>query len=123
MSALTEMTTRLSELYGVKCDFQCDQMVLLAGNHTATQFYRIAQEATTNAIRHAHPTQINIYLNCSDNAVVLRVLDDGRGFSANDSTPGMGLRTMQYRASLINAELIVTPLASRGTEVVCKMPL
>ncbi|MCA9157328.1 MAG: PAS domain S-box protein, partial [Planctomycetales bacterium] len=98
MSSLAEMTARLSQLYGVTCEFRCEQSVLLADNQTATQLYRIAQEATTNAIRHAQPTQIVISLTCTKNVVTLRVVDNGSGIVESESPLGMGLRTMRYRA-------------------------
>ncbi|MEZ6076861.1 MAG: PAS domain-containing sensor histidine kinase [Pirellulaceae bacterium] len=123
MSSLAEMTARLSQLYGVTCEFRCEQSVLLADNQTATQLYRIAQEATTNAIRHAQPTQIVISLTCIKNVVTLRVVDNGSGIVESESPLGMGLRTMRYRARLINADLAIAALAAGGTEVVCKLSL
>jgi signal transduction histidine kinase len=45
MTALSEMSIQLQELTGIRCSFQCDQPVLLRDNKTATQLFRIAQEA------------------------------------------------------------------------------
>lgn len=123
MSSLSEMIACLSQLYGVTCKFQCERSVLLADNQTAMQLYRIAQEATTNAIRHAQATQIIVSLHCTQDEVTLRVADDGLGIVESESLQGMGIRTMRYRARLINADLEIAPLAGGGTEVVCKIPL
>ncbi len=49
MAALTELTNRISELQGVRCVFECIETVPIEDNFTATQLYRIAQEAITNA--------------------------------------------------------------------------
>lgn len=65
---------------------------------------------------------LSIALKCTDNIVVLRIADDGHGLES-ESQSGMGLRTMRYRARLINADLMIARLASGGTEVVCKLPL
>ncbi len=103
--------------------FQCDQPVLLRDNETATQLYRIVQEATTNSIKHANPTQIAISLSGDAERVVLRIADDGSGIRVDQSPiSGMGLRTMAYRASMIKSDLAIQPLPEGGTEVICSVP-
>ncbi len=122
MSSLSEMSTQLNEMTGVQCTFQCDNPVPLRDNETATQLFRIAQEATTNAIRHAHPQCITISLERDDHRIVLRIKDDGKGIEADDaSAAGMGLRTMAYRARMIHGELEVHSVQAGGTEVVCSV--
>ncbi|TWU46674.1 sensor histidine kinase [Rubripirellula reticaptiva] len=122
MSALSEMCIQLSEVDGIDCSFQCDKPVLLRDNETATQLFRIAQEATTNAIRHAHAAHVRILLERTDQRVVLRIIDDGRGIETSDPpATGMGLRTMAYRARMIQGELDVHPVDVGGTEVVCSV--
>ena len=127
MSALTEMTARLNDAYGVCCTFECGLPVVVCDNQTATQLYRVAQEATTNAIRHAHPSQLAIRLEASSEAVTLRITDNGTGMRANETTgqapPAMGLRTMYYRAGIIGGRLTVQPRAGGGTEVQCRLPV
>ena len=122
MSSLSEMSTQLNELTGVQCTFQCDKPVPLRDNETATQLFRIAQEATTNAIRHAHPQTITISLERDDHRIVLRIKDDGSGIETDDaSAAGLGLRTMAYRARMIHGELGVHSVQTGGTEVVCSV--
>jgi two-component system sensor kinase FixL len=127
MSALTEMAARLNDTYGVRCTFECGLPVVVCDNQTATQLYRIAQEATTNAIRHAHPSQLAIQLEASSDSVTLRVSDNGMGMKASETAshalPAMGLRTMYYRAGIIGGRLTVQPRAGGGTEVQCKLPV
>lgn len=120
MSALSELSGQIDDIPEIKCSFRCDKPVLLRDNETATQLYRIAQEATSNAIRHAHPERIMISLERADQHVILRVTDNGSGITTNRSRlSGMGLRTMAYRARMIHGELDVHPIESGGTEVVC----
>jgi PAS domain S-box-containing protein len=122
MSALSEMSTQIEELTGIQCSFRYDQPVLLWDNETATQLFRIAQEATTNSIRHGQADEITISLEQFENQVVLRIRDNGCGIDPNDPpTSGMGLRTMAYRAHVIQGELDVHPLNDGGTEVSCKV--
>jgi PAS domain S-box-containing protein len=120
MSALSEMSSQLNQLTGIRCSFQCDQPVLLRDNETATQLFRIAQEATTNAIRHGQPDKITISVERCDHHVILRITDNGNGIGTSDSqSSGMGLRTMAYRARMIQGQLEVRPIPTGGTEVVC----
>lgn len=122
MSALAELAAQLNELTSVHCSFDCDAPVLLGDNVTATQLYRIAQEATTNAIRHAQPERIAISLTRVGQRVVLRIIDNGSGIAKTDTrSAGMGLRTMAYRARMIRGELDIHPLPDGGTEVICSV--
>lgn len=87
-------------------------------------FYRIAQEAVQNALKHASATEIDIEL-WSDGAVVgLAIVDDGRGLPRGDEfRKGLGMRTMHFRASAIGGTLTIEPLGDRGTAVRCEAPL
>jgi signal transduction histidine kinase len=88
----------------------------------ANELYRIAQEAVTNALRHGHARRITVRLSRADGGVRLAVLDNGCGMPADVShAQGMGLRVMQYRASLIGGKLAVQRRRSGGTEVLCRV--
>lgn len=122
MSALSELASRLNDLPGIRCSFHCEQPVLIRDNEMATQLFRIAQEATTNAIRHGEPDEITISMERTDHHLILRIADNGSGIAPNDFVcKGMGLRTMGYRARMINGDLQVRPLVNGGTEVVCSI--
>jgi len=120
MAALAELAARTDELGGVRCDFRCDEPVSIGDNQTATQLYRLAQEAVTNALKHSRARKIVIELNAAENIVTLSVADDGQGvpdlFSPN---VGSGLRIMRYRAELIGAEFRLARNEPRGTIVAC----
>lgn len=82
--------------------------------------YRVAQEALTNAARHADARSVELSLTRQDAAVVLEVRDDGRGFAP--LTEGSGLLGMRERAALVDAELTVTSQPRRGTTVRLRVP-
>ncbi|TWU42444.1 PAS domain-containing sensor histidine kinase [Novipirellula artificiosorum] len=120
MSALSEMCNRLQELYAVQCSFECVQPVRLRDNQVATQMYRIAQEATTNAVKHGNAKRISVSLSGGQDNAVLRVVDDGVGISDDGGKcSGMGLKIMQYRAGIAGGELRIQPASHGGTEVTC----
>jgi signal transduction histidine kinase/streptogramin lyase len=86
------------------------------------QLARIAQEAITNAVRHARARRIRAELRY-DEGVTLSVVDDGAGFELElEQTQGRdaahwGLAGMYERAARIGARLLVTSAPDRGTEV------
>jgi len=91
---------------------------------TVVALYRIVQEAINNVVRHAGARRISVRLGTGDGWARLLVEDDGRGLA---DTPGRrtgGLSNMFTRASLIGAELKVTPSeGSRGTRLELRLPL
>lgn len=121
MDALRELASRTDELDGVACAFKCEQPVQVGDSLTATHLYRIAQEALTNSLKHARPEHILIALDTNNGQPILQVADDGIGFGSAEQSEGMGLKTMHYRASLIRANLTISPVEAGGTLVTCKV--
>src|SRR5207245_8748352 len=86
----------------------------------ATQLYRIAQEAVTNAVRHSEAAHITIRLLTEGPATTLTVTDDGVGiYNRLPNANGIGLRIMRHRAVSIGASFAAGPGAGRGTVVRC----
>jgi signal transduction histidine kinase len=89
----------------------------------ALHLYRIAEEAVTNAVKHAGAKCITIGLAILAGRPVLEIADDGKGIGQKLKTEGMGLRNMQYRANVIGGELMVEARKGGGTCVRCTLPL
>jgi signal transduction histidine kinase len=89
----------------------------------ALHLYRIAEEAVTNAVKHAGAESITIGLAILAGRPVLEIADDGKGIGQKVKTEGMGLRNMQYRANVIGGDLTVEPRKGGGTCVRCTLPL
>jgi signal transduction histidine kinase len=98
--------------------------VLIHSAATAEHLYRIAQEATRNAVQHGGAQNITIELNTLEEGHELRVEDDGAGVPAvPPEANGMGLRIMAHRARLIGATFSITPRPGGGTGVICQLPV
>lgn len=82
-----------------------------------TELLRIAQEAVTNARKHARANNLWVTLNTNGNVALLRIEDDGVG-RAQPRTDHYGLRMMRERAERIGAELVITTRPRGGTSVV-----
>ena len=92
------------------------------GREVELVIYRVAQESLTNVVRHASASAVELVLERHDGAVVLRVRDDGRGFSQASTSPGGGMQGMSERAMLVGGRLVIEPVAPRGTEVRLEVP-
>jgi signal transduction histidine kinase len=84
--------------------------------------YRIAQEAITNVIRHAHATTCRVMLQGQEHALELTILDDGVGF-AHAPHFGVGLHSMRERAEELGGHLRVENHATGGSLIQVWLPL
>ncbi len=83
----------------------------------ADHLYHIAQEATTNALRHAKASRIRLELAQDARDLRLAIRDDGVGLRGAREPSGLGLRIMQFRAEAAGGELRIEPDLPRGTRV------
>jgi two-component sensor histidine kinase len=122
MAALESLARRTKSLFQIRCRFICRQPVLIKDNAVATHLYRIAQEAITNAIKHAQPGRVEISLSETPERIHLAIRDDGVGLPARQrKKSGMGLHIMRYRARIIDGSLAIQKEAGGGTAVVCSV--
>lgn len=84
--------------------------------------YRVAQEALTNASRHAEASRIEAGLRRSAGGVELTVADDGRGFAFEQSEGGLGIAGMRERALLVGGKLTIESRPGQGTTVRLSVP-
>lgn len=86
--------------------------------------FRLAQEAVTNALRHArHASRVDVRVEGDDEHVRLTVVDDGRGRdAATRSTSGFGLVGMAERAKLLGGTFDAGPRPDGGWRVAATLP-
>lgn len=98
--------------------------VQLLPDEAQVAFYRVAQEALHNAVKHAGATNVGVELTGTPGGGVrLRIRDDGRGFDPAAARPGhFGLATMRERAASIGATLSLTSAPGEGTEIALAWP-
>ena len=88
------------------------------GNERELLTFRIIQEAIANAVKHAAPTQINIYLDYERTELIVRVSDNGMGFEpGNTPVTGIGLNNMLVRSGLLKAKLEVSSVKDKGSTI------
>jgi PAS domain S-box-containing protein len=91
---------------------------------TEVSVYRIAQEALTNAVRHAGARSVVIELVASPDTLTLAVRDDGHGFDpAARPAVALGLASMEERALALGGRLDISAAPGAGTTVTLVCPL
>jgi two-component system sensor histidine kinase UhpB len=121
VSALTELSTTFARVSGIRVERQFDSSLPKLAPDTELAVYRIAQESLTNVARHAQATRVTLALERGHDSVVLRVVDDGRGFDGAPEEHG-GLRSMRERALLVEGALAIKDGRNGGVEVRLEVP-
>ncbi|MEG2254109.1 MAG: sensor histidine kinase [Vagococcus sp.] len=86
--------------------------------------FRIVQELLSNTLRHAKANSLEVYLKKIDKTVLLRVVDDGKGFNMEDKKVGSyGLNNMKERASGMGGTCRIVSFVGQGTSIEIKVPV
>jgi two-component system nitrate/nitrite sensor histidine kinase NarX len=92
---------------------------------TQAQLVRIVQEALSNVRKHAQAENVVITGKVQDDALILEVSDDGRGFAPENVAPGdrFGLRGMRERAETLGADFQVISRPGSGATIRVRLPM
>jgi len=124
INSLIALTSRADRQSGVRIERRLSAQLPPLSTELELVIYRVAQEALTNVLRHAQAAHCRIELEGNDQAVELRVIDDGVGMaSPHVSTETIGIEGMRERALLANGTLDIDARPSRGTQVTLRLPV
>ncbi len=126
--ALRTLVAETLEDAGVdtRCRLELGALVLPHG--VEVSLYRIAQEALTNVIRHAHAERVAVELTIRNGGVNLQISDDGCGFTprqpaAQTGKRHLGLISMNERAQMVGGMLQVESTPGKGTTIRVYVPM
>jgi signal transduction histidine kinase len=115
LKRITDVGRRTNE---VPIDLNIDDLPRFGGG-VEREIIGIAQEALTNALRHARARRITIHASTVQSiGFRLSVADDGRGIAKDVHSGGFGMTSMRERADRIGASLTIVTAPRKGTEVV-----
>jgi signal transduction histidine kinase len=126
-SALHELAFATESLHKIQVRVEGEIPEGFSDGAAATQLYRIAQEALTNAVKHARARSVAIQIGRQGGMLRVRIADDGIGIGIGIgigkevASSGMGLQIMRYRAHSIGGILTVEPGPQGGTAVTCTL--
>lgn len=89
----------------------------------ALEIYRIVQEATGNALKHAQATHIKIILVREGNRIELTIADNGKGFELQTGKSGIGLVIIKERVENLKGVLTLSSVPGKGTDVIVEIDL
>ena len=89
----------------------------------SVELLRVLQEALTNARRHSEARNVEVKLRTDDEAILIEVADDGRGFDPGSARAGIGLSAMRERVEGLGGKIEVRSPPGEGTKVTLRVPL
>jgi len=103
---------------GVDARVEVEDFVKLPGN-IEQEFFRIAQEALNNALKHAAASSVVVHLRQENDSTEMEIIDDGVGFDpdALSDTGGMGLKNIRDRSGRIGGAVDIQSIPGEGTNI------
>jgi signal transduction histidine kinase len=124
--ALSNLCRRIGEQSHITIDFAEEGFPskdrLPAG--VSSCFYRVAQEALQNIVKHSHARTASVELAVRGGRALLRIADQGIGMSSDQANcKGIGLSSMSERVTALDGTFKITSVASQGTTIEASVPL
>lgn len=122
--AIEWLVHNFTQRTGVACTLAADDELQLQEPY-ATAVFRIVQESLANVAKHAQATQVQVQVDRSPHAVILRVSDNGQGFAvaAPRKPHSLGLMGLRERAQLLKGSIVIESAPGRGTRIEVQIPL
>jgi signal transduction histidine kinase len=122
-AALREVCRQLEKQHDLEIELAADALPFPFREDISLCFYRVAQEALNNAVKHSGSPRIKVRVTARDGTLNMTVRDYGTGFHSSAFTNGIGLATMRERMRLVGGELQVSSRPGEGTELKAKARL
>ena len=124
VATLRHHCAEVAQHHQLKVGFSAGGNVDSLSPDVALCLFRVAQEAVTNAVRHARAKAIDVRLSTTTEGVELIVVDDGVGFVAGErARSGLGLRSIDERVRLTQGSLCVESQPGFGTRLLVQIPV
>jgi signal transduction histidine kinase len=123
-SSIARSGQLLSDRTAIAFEFEMHGALRVVRPRVAAEIYAIAREALTNAFAHSHASKVRATLSFSNASLIVRIVDDGRGFHLSQGTQQsdqghFGIIGMRERAHELGAQLIIASRIGLGTEIEC----
>lgn len=110
---------RLSKSGEFSINYEVTGTLPALDSHRSLILYRMVQEILNNIIKHSSARQIDIIITIEENTLILILQDDGVGFNVEEKklSGGAGLKNLQNRAQVIDAEISFQSSPGKGTRI------
>lgn len=127
-SALNNIVKILNKKSREHVEYITDSNIVRINPEHEVSFYRIAQEAINNSLKHANADVISVSYLQEINKQVLKISDDGIGFNylsnkVSKNTTGNGIYNIKQRCDIMNAEFDILTSIGKGTTIIVSKAL
>ncbi|WP_261176752.1 GAF domain-containing sensor histidine kinase [Anaerobacillus sp. CMMVII] len=126
--AIKKRITTLEDEHGLAISFHVNGEPIVLANQVEKVMFETLQESLQNVIKHADATKIEVQLNYQTEHVLLKIKDNGKGFSLMDAMikarndAHFGIMSMNEEAKKIEAFLQIESTPGEGTMIILKVP-
>lgn len=126
--ALHTFMKGFKEQTGIHVSLSAFAAVEQVNDDKRTVLYRVAQEALTNIARHARASQAEVRIQKLDDAVCLKIKDNGKGFVTEqvlhaNKSKRLGLLGMRERLEMVGGSIAIESTPGKGTTILAQIPL
>ncbi len=127
-AAFRSLTENFSRQYSIQISVNIIDVDDLFSMDTQTNLYRIFQDVMTNIGKHAQAGCVTFSIEKEDDKCIFVIEDDGKGFELKDTrnrknpVKGIGLNTIEERANMLDASLVIDSITGKGTKIVLEVP-
>jgi signal transduction histidine kinase len=128
ISAIKNKIQAVQREYDHKIEFEIRGKEINLSSMVEKILFDTFQESLTNSLKHANATKIDVLLSYQSNHILLKVKDNGNGFSLFHAMikarnhPHFGILNMNEAAESICASLLIDSKEKGGTEVILTVP-
>jgi len=119
-AALRDLCNRISQRHKVAMEL-CEEGGMRLPSEVSLCFYRVAQEALNNVLRHSEAEQVFVTLSVSNGIAQLSIKDTGIGFDTSTFSQGIGLLSMRERLRMMGGEFELESTPGKGTQVTARL--
>jgi signal transduction histidine kinase len=125
LAALQWLSESFHTRTGIKATVQANHASIQTNQAIALTAYRTAQEALTNASKHAQCSQVKIELSDAEGVLTLEISDNGQGISPEQlqKPTAFGIRGLKERAKVVGGWLDISSQVGQGTSLILSIPL
>ena len=119
-AALRELCEQFSTRHGIAIEMREENVPRVLPELVSLSFYRVAQEALKNAVKHSGSTRITVLIRNDGTTLRMHIQDFGVGFDPASPSSGLGLMTMQERLRMVGGALTINSAPEHGTEIIAQ---
>jgi signal transduction histidine kinase len=121
-AALQELKTLVERTSTLSFHLYLSDQVIELSDEALLEIYRIIQELTSNALKHANASEISLQTTVIDGQFNLIFEDNGKGFRLDEVNSGMGIENIKIRSNKLKGNCTYDSQPGRGTIVILNVP-